>query len=563
MNALSLSITSGKVYGSIKLNGNDLTNKVFKKHCYLVEQYDHHWPFLTTKETLTYSAALLLGPGNHDIVVDSIIEKMGLVSCQDTRVGNDFMQGLSGGQKRRLSIGIALLKKPAVILLDEPTSGLDAAGAVAIANELRELAQKEKLIIITTIHQPSTKVYSCFDMLMLLSRGQQAYMGKAKDAENYFASIGHPMEEMTNPAEFVLDLVNADFSSDEMVDKIIDEWQSRRSADDQDDEMEGKDFAPLKNSFHDLTKSRRSFCHKLTTLFRRHALMISRDPILYVGRSVALFFASIFFAIVYWYSRERVQEQVVNYFFAHCWFISVGTLLAVVAVYELNGEFKSVLREVKNGLIHPLAYICAKNVLVLPVMFIFGICGMTVSAYGILGTQSNYGVYLILFSISMYTYECIAEMFSVVSDNPLIGMLSFIGFWFVSFLFAGTFLPAKDIPVVIRWLYYVLPLSNSFSSIGYQAIIDEDWQSCDPSTVVSSVCVDFSIPPNDQEDPGLLVLDAVNRVVSQLSSEDKRLEQMGTLLGISFFAKFVYIGIIFFTSSRATRLLPTESKTEY
>jgi len=164
--ALSLGITSGKVMGSIELNGKKLTSQGFKDHCFLVEQSDHHWPFLTCKETLMYAASLLLGPGNHSAVVDSIIDKMGLQSCKDTKVGNDFVQGLSGGQKRRLSIAIALLKKPAVIMLDEPTSGLDSAASVAIVSELRKLAKSENLIVIMTIHQPSTKVYNDFDQVM-------------------------------------------------------------------------------------------------------------------------------------------------------------------------------------------------------------------------------------------------------------------------------------------------------------------------------------------------------------------------------------------------------------
>ena len=113
-----------------------------------------------------YAASLLLGSGNHSVVVESIIDKMGLQSCKDTKVGNDFTQGLSGGQKRRLSIAIALIKKPAVIMLDEPTSGLDSAASVAIVRELRRLAKSENLIVIMTIHQPSTKVYNDFDQVM-------------------------------------------------------------------------------------------------------------------------------------------------------------------------------------------------------------------------------------------------------------------------------------------------------------------------------------------------------------------------------------------------------------
>lgn len=561
LKALALGITSGKVFGSIKLNGNNLTNRTFKDHCFLVEQYDHHWPFLTTRETLTYSAALLLGPGNHDEVVDAIIEKMGLTSCQDTKVGNDFRPGLSGGQKRRLSIGIALLKKPAVILLDEPTSGLDASGAVAIVDELRALAKSEKIIIITSIHQPSTKVYNKFDLVMLLSKGKQAYMGKAADASKYFANIGHPMEEMTNPAEFLLDLVNADFSSDESVDKILEEWNEYKALEPSVGLQKRRDSVLIRNSFHELATNQRSLVHELKVLFQRHAFMIVRDPFLYIGRSVVILAASSVFALAYWSSRERVQDQAVNYYFANAWFLSIGTLLSVVAVYELNGEFKSVTREVKNGLMHPLSYISAKSVLVIPVLFVFGICAISVSAYGILDCHADYGSYLFIFAVASFFFECLAEMFSVISHNPLMGMLEFLALWFGSFLFAGSFLPSYDIPVVVRWLYYILPFAPSFSAIAYVTMINEPWESCDPeSDYAGAFCIDLTIPPYNQEKSGVVILDAVSRQVSQISSKDKRAEQLGTLIGTGLFVKCVYIAIVLFKSSRATKLYPKDTK---
>jgi ABC-type multidrug transport system ATPase subunit len=83
---------------------------------------------------------------------------MGLAGCADTLIGNEFVQGLSGGQKRRLSIALALIKQPKLLFLDEPTSGLDAAAAAAIMRFITDLAKQQNLIIVATIHQPSTKV---------------------------------------------------------------------------------------------------------------------------------------------------------------------------------------------------------------------------------------------------------------------------------------------------------------------------------------------------------------------------------------------------------------------
>ena len=111
--------------------------------------------------------------------VSSLLRLMGLESCADTKVGNAFFQGLSGGQKKRLSIAVALLSSPLVLFLDEPTSGLDSASASGIMSFLRELASTASIMIVCTIHQPSSTVFNSFDKVLLLARGQTAYLGSA------------------------------------------------------------------------------------------------------------------------------------------------------------------------------------------------------------------------------------------------------------------------------------------------------------------------------------------------------------------------------------------------
>ena len=137
---------------------------------------------------MTYAAELYLGTDAKGVkpTVDKLLEKMGLESCAKTKVGNMFMQGMSGGQKRRLSIALALIKQPKLLFLDEPTSGLDAAAAVNIMVFVKELAKAENLIVVATIHQPSSKVYAGFDQVMILSGGREAYCGDARETMAYF-----------------------------------------------------------------------------------------------------------------------------------------------------------------------------------------------------------------------------------------------------------------------------------------------------------------------------------------------------------------------------------------
>lgn len=142
---------------------------------------------LTVRETLTYSAQLRLPATmtRYEIleVVESTIIKMGLEDCADRKVGNWHLRGISGGEKRRLSISIEILTQPLVLFLDEPTTGLDSASSFFVIQSLRNIA-REGRIVICSVHQPSSDVYDLFDVLFLLSGGETIYFGDSKRAIN-------------------------------------------------------------------------------------------------------------------------------------------------------------------------------------------------------------------------------------------------------------------------------------------------------------------------------------------------------------------------------------------
>ena len=113
----------------------------------MVEQFDNHWPHLTCRETLLFTAKSFQVADSSALpdIVDNIITKMGLDVCADVKCS-----GLSGGQKRRLSIGQALLKQPTVLFLDEPTTGLDAASAENIMREIVRVAKDERCVLVAS-----------------------------------------------------------------------------------------------------------------------------------------------------------------------------------------------------------------------------------------------------------------------------------------------------------------------------------------------------------------------------------------------------------------------------
>ena len=117
--------------------------------------------------------------------MDKLLEKMGLELCQDkgwkhVHAGNEWRS------KAPSFYRACFIKQPKLLFLDEPTSGLDAAAAVNIMVFVKELAKAENLIVVATIHQPSSKVYAGFDQVMILSGGREAYCGDARETMVYF-----------------------------------------------------------------------------------------------------------------------------------------------------------------------------------------------------------------------------------------------------------------------------------------------------------------------------------------------------------------------------------------
>jgi ABC-type multidrug transport system ATPase subunit len=105
-----------------------------------------------------------------------------------------------------------MLVDPALLILDEPTSGLDSTAAHRLVSTLGSLARKGKTVI-TSVHQPSSRVYQMFDKVIVLSEGQCMYYGKGTDAMRYFESVGFAPSFPVNPADFLLDLANGTSNS--------------------------------------------------------------------------------------------------------------------------------------------------------------------------------------------------------------------------------------------------------------------------------------------------------------------------------------------------------------
>ncbi|XP_047339230.1 ABC transporter G family member 14-like [Impatiens glandulifera] len=210
---------TGKLSGKITYNGLPFSGAI-KRRTGFVAQYDVLYPHLTVFETLFFTALLRLPNTLTDDEkvqhVEKVIGELGLGKCRNSMIGGPLFRGISGGEKKRVSIGQEMLINPSLLLLDEPTSGLDSTTAMRIMTTVKRLASSGRTVV-TTIHQPSSRLYHMFNKVVLLSEGSPIYYGPASTALEYFSSIGFSTSITVNPADLLLDLANGIEPSDSKI----------------------------------------------------------------------------------------------------------------------------------------------------------------------------------------------------------------------------------------------------------------------------------------------------------------------------------------------------------
>ncbi|KAG8046171.1 hypothetical protein GUJ93_ZPchr0008g13632 [Zizania palustris] len=293
--------------GYLYINGRPMSEGGYK--IAYVRQEDLFFSQLTVRETLSLAAELqlpdTLAPERKESYVNDLLFRLGLVNCANSIVGDAKIRGISGGEKKRLSLACELIASPSIIFADEPTTGLDAFQAEKVMETLRQLAEDGHTVI-CSIHQPRGSVYGKFDDIALLSEGEVVYMGPAKEEPlTYFASLGYQCPDHVNPAEFLADLISVDYSSTESVqlsqkriENLIAEFSNRVTITEVI-KPEGSGFS-AKLIQKSNTKNRRGWWRQFRLLFKRAWMQAFRDGPTNKVRTRMSVASAIIFGSVFW-----------------------------------------------------------------------------------------------------------------------------------------------------------------------------------------------------------------------------------------------------------------------
>lgn len=485
---------AGRLSNNVVMSGNILLNGKKRRLDYgvvaYVTQEDVLLGTLTVRETLTYSAYLRLPTTMSREEVKGIIEgtiiEMGLQDCADRQIGNWQLRGISGGEKKRLSIALEILIRPRIMFLDEPTSGLDSAAAFFVIQAIKNVARDGRTVI-SSVHQPSSEVFALFDDLYLLSGGETVYFGEAKMAIKFFAEAGFPCPSRRNPSDHFLRCVNSDFDivtatlkgsqrlreiqrapdplmnlatadiKSVLVEKYKNSEYARkaRSRIREISSIQGLDFVTIKGS-------QARWWKQLSTLTRRSFLNMSRDVGYYWSRIViyivvALCVGTLFYDVGTSYTAILARGACGGFVTGFMTFMSIGGFPSFIE------EMKVFYRERRNGYYGVAVFILSNFLSSFPFLVAVSVATGTITFYMVkFRTEFSHYIFFclnIFGSIAMV--ESVMMIVAALVPNFLMGIIAGAGVLGIMMMTAGFFRLLDDLPKIF-WRYPV-------SLIGYGA----------------------------------------------------------------------------------------------
>jgi len=518
LNLLTLEPGPGKAQGAVQLMGIPFTMIERKRYCSYVPQFDTLWAFLTCEEHLMYAAAMLNSANSNESGIYGLLEATGLTSAAKTKVGNALLKGLSGGQKRRLSLAIALTKGPSMIFLDEPTSGLDAASAAGITLLLRDIAKQSGAGIVCTIHQPSTTVFNRFDQVMVLTKGRVAYLGAATDCASYLAQLGQKIPPNANTADVMLDLVNADFNDAVAVDKMVETWATFQS---------GQASMPAGVGQLPAVTTSGTF-GQTAVLMRKHGILALRDPTLHIGRCIATFQVCCYFAILYIRQRDAKQEQVQGRLFFTFFLTLVPVNFSIAAVVATNLEAQVVRNELRDAVYTWVPYVVANLLVRMPFVAQLALFCIFPSGFGIGGFP--WAAFSSCFAMQFAYMSCWEGMALQMSQvpNPIVGSLMFLNNFYSLFFFSAVFHHLESVSWAFRWISHASPIGYTFRGLFSTIFLESGpFEGAEPFNITSSqngtlayYCPSISNPSACWGYTGTDVLLSIKKLLPEVSTDE-------------------------------------------
>ncbi|PIA47517.1 hypothetical protein AQUCO_01400271v1 [Aquilegia coerulea] len=459
---------------SIFVNGKPIEKPHFKKISGYVTQKDTLFPLLTVEETLMFSAKLRLKLPQSQLCsnVKSLIQELGLDHVASSRVGDDRVRGISGGERRRVSIGVDVIHDPRVLILDEPTSGLDSTSALQIIGMLKIMAETRGRTIVLSIHQPGFGIVKMFNSILLLANGSVLHHGTIDKLQVLLRSSGLELPLHVNVVEFAIESIRTLQQQQQVKqqeEQLLRIEEPPPSSLAQHEDRSGK--CTLQQLFHQskvvdgeinnvLIDRHCGFANsrlkETIILTHRFSKNIFRTKELFACRTIQMFIVGLVLGSIFYNLKDDLTgsaERVGLFAFILTFLLSCTTEALPIFLQERE----ILMKEISSGSYRISSYVIANGLVYLPFKFILALL-FSLPVYWLVGLNPNFMAFmyfLLLIWLILYTANSVVVCFSALVPNFIVGNSVISGVMGSFFLFSGYFISKNGMPRYWVFMHYI------------------------------------------------------------------------------------------------------------
>jgi len=426
-----------------------------------IQQDAVFFPHMTVRETLNFRVELKLGriasKAVRDQMVHDLMEQVELTKSADTIVGDNKVRGISGGERKRLSIAVEMISSPSLVFLDEPTSGLDSTAAMTLISTLRGLADQGKTVI-AVIHQPSQHVFSKFDDLLLVSEGRQMYFGPQSEVRAYMENMGYPAENEIGTAEHVLDCISRAPIEEETVEEASGRVEKLAQASADANLDLGIEVTKSKQLDHVSILSQKSgpksgLLTQFILLFKRSFREVARGKAAIIVKIVQQVSLGLIYGGIYGLGNNQasIQDR-----FGLMSLIAIGSAnMAVAASIRSFPKEKAIVSgEIAAQMYNTLPYFVGKAMSELPLIGVFNAIFGTIlyKLTGLSQMAGKFGRFVGLLSTHGLACEATGLLIGAISPNSDVALAIFPAIIVLNIIFDGKNISEENTPRLLRWI---------------------------------------------------------------------------------------------------------------
>nr|XP_018896422.1 PREDICTED: protein scarlet [Bemisia tabaci] len=482
MAALANRLSGGVIAdGDIRVNGRPV-GKFMHRLAGFMHQEDLFVDTLTVLEYLTLMAKLKLDRRTSHLTqqqkVSNLLIHLGLTKCANSRIASNgsSQNGLSGGERKRLSFATEMLTDPAILFCDEPTTGLDSYSAQKLVEMMQEMTSVRGKTVICTIHQPSSQLFEMFHEIVLIGDGRIAFIGSTNDALEFFERNGYHCPATYNPADFLIRTLAITPGSEDIshmaVRKICDQFAVSEYA--QQVDLVINYELHMGTSYTDsLDEKMRDYkspfwFSKLYWLTYRSSLELTRDHSIQTMRIFQKILIAVMSGLCFTSSVRLTQFGIQSVQGALFIMVTENTFAPMYAILNyFPRQFPLLNKEYTSG-IYPPSVFYLSNLLALgpgqilePLLFV-------VIVYLFAGLRSSvyaFGITVLAIVLTMNVSTACGIFFSVAFDSVPIAMSYLVPFDYALMITCGAFIKLSTLPDYAYWIQYISWLMYSYEAM--------------------------------------------------------------------------------------------------